>query len=67
MIVKGLPTNLLYSTTDALLLQEIKAVVPETIRYKLEYRRDPIVKYTTCIIYLYNIDTVERLYERGLV
>ena len=67
VIAKGLPTNLLYSTTDTLLLQEIKAVVPETIRYKLEYQRDPIVRYTTCIIYFCNIDIAERLYERGLV
>ena len=67
VIAKGLPVNLLYSTTDALLLQEIKAVVPETIRYKLEYRRDPVVRYTTYIIYFCNIDTVERLCKRGLV
>ena len=67
VIAKGLSTNLLYSTTNTLLLQEIKTVVPETIRYKLEYQRDPIVRYTTCIIYLYNIDTVERLYKRSLV
>ena len=67
VIAKGLPANLLYSTADALLLQEIKAVVPETIRYKLEYRRDPVARYTTCIIYFCNIDTAERLCERGLV
>ena len=67
VIAKGLPTNLLYSTADVLLLQEIKVVVPETIKYKLEYRRDPIVRYTTCIIYFCNIDTVERLCKRGLV
>ena len=37
VIAKELPTNLLYSTADTLLLQEIKVVVPETIRYKLEH------------------------------
>ena len=67
VIAKGLPANLLYSTADALLLQEIKAVVPETIRYKLEYRKDSIARYTTCIIYLCNMDVAERLCERGLV
>ena len=67
VIAKGLPANLLYSTADALLLQEIKVVVPETIRCKLECRRDPVVRYTTCIIYLCNIDVAERLCERGLV
>ena len=67
VIAKGLPTNLLYSTTDTFLLQEIKVVVLETIRYKLEHRRDSIVRYITYIIYLCNIDVVERLCKRGLV
>ena len=67
VITKGLPVSLLYSTADTLILQEIKAVAPEAIRYRIEYRRDPTVRFTTCIIYLHNMEAAERLCNRGLV
>ena len=47
MIVKGLPTNLLYSILDTLLLKEIQATIPEAIHFKIECRHYPAARYIT--------------------
>ena len=67
VIAKGLLTGQLCSTSDKLLLKEIQATILEAIRYKIEYCRDPIARYTMYIIHLYSNKAVERLCRRGLV
>ena len=67
VIAKGLLAGQLCSTSDELLLKEIQATIPEAIRYKIEYCRDPVARYTMCIIHLYSNEAVERLCRRGLV
>ena len=67
VIVKGLLASQLCSISDELLLKEIQATIPEATRYKIEYCRDPAVRYTICIIHLYSNEAAERLCRRGLV
>ena len=67
VITKGLLASQLYNTSDKLLLKEIQTTILEAIRYKIEYYRDPIVRYTIYIIHLYSNKVVEKLYRRDLV